>query len=52
MHDIINWIELIPYAQTRDYVQKIMENLQIYRYIFKDQKAFKIKKDLYVKTPV
>lgn len=29
--DPINWIESIPFDETRDYVQKVMENLQIYR---------------------
>ena len=31
IHSIVNWIELISYAQTREYVQKILANLQIYR---------------------
>jgi soluble lytic murein transglycosylase len=29
--DIIDWIELIPFEETRNYVQRVMENLQIYR---------------------
>jgi soluble lytic murein transglycosylase len=29
--DIIDWIELIPFEETRSYVQRVMENLQIYR---------------------
>jgi soluble lytic murein transglycosylase len=29
--DIIDWIELIPFEETRDYVQRVLENLQIYR---------------------
>jgi soluble lytic murein transglycosylase len=27
----IDWIELIPFGETRNYVQRILENLQIYR---------------------
>ncbi|MGH6968037.1 MAG: lytic transglycosylase domain-containing protein [Stellaceae bacterium] len=27
----IDWIESIPYAETRNYVQRVLENLQIYR---------------------
>jgi soluble lytic murein transglycosylase len=46
IHDIVNWIELISYSQTREYVQKVMENLQIYRYILKDERALKIRGDL------
>lgn len=29
--DPIDWIEMIPVNETRNYVQRIMENLQIYR---------------------
>ncbi|WP_373084069.1 lytic transglycosylase domain-containing protein, partial [Sneathiella sp.] len=29
--DVIDWIELIPFSETRNYVQRVMENLQIYR---------------------
>ena len=27
----IDWIESIPFSETRNYVQRVMENLQIYR---------------------
>ena len=30
--DVVDWIELIPFAETRNYVQRVMENLQVYRY--------------------
>ena len=29
--DVVNWIELIPFTETRNYVQRIMENMQVYR---------------------
>jgi soluble lytic murein transglycosylase len=29
--DVVNWIELIPFTETRNYVQRIMENLEVYR---------------------
>ncbi len=29
--DPVDWIESIPFDETRDYVQKVMENLQVYR---------------------
>ncbi len=29
--DVIDWIELIPYSETRNYVQRVLENLQVYR---------------------
>jgi len=30
--DPINWIELIPFAETRNYVQRVLESLQVYRF--------------------
>jgi soluble lytic murein transglycosylase len=29
--DVIDWIERIPYDETRNYVQQTLENLQVYR---------------------
>ena len=29
--DVVNWIEFIPFTETRNYVQRIMENMQVYR---------------------
>lgn len=28
--EIVDWIERIPYAETRNYVQRVMENFQVY----------------------
>ena len=28
---MIDWIEQIPFGETRNYVQRVMENLVIYR---------------------
>jgi peptidoglycan lytic transglycosylase len=30
--DPIDWIESIPFSETRNYVQRVMENTQVYRY--------------------
>ena len=30
--DPIDWIERIPYTETRNYVQRVLENLQVYRF--------------------
>lgn len=27
----VDWVEMIPYAETRNYVQRVLENLQVYR---------------------
>ena len=32
--DPIDWVERIPLAETRNYVQRVMENLQVYRVRF------------------
>ncbi|MBL4644910.1 MAG: lytic transglycosylase domain-containing protein [Rhizobiales bacterium] len=29
--NVIDWIERIPFTETRSYVQKIMENMQVYQ---------------------
>ncbi|MCD6074740.1 MAG: hypothetical protein K0Q70_1623 [Rhodospirillales bacterium] len=31
--DAIDWIEMIPFSETRNYVQRVLENLQVYRYM-------------------
>jgi len=34
--DIIDWIERIPFAETRNYVQRVLEGLQVYRTLMGD----------------
>jgi soluble lytic murein transglycosylase len=29
--DPVDWVERIPFAETRNYVERVMENLQVYR---------------------
>src|SRR5262249_23543496 len=29
--DAVDWVEDIPFAETRNYVQRVMENLEAYR---------------------
>jgi hypothetical protein len=29
--DAVDWVERIPFAETRNYVQRVMEGLQVYR---------------------
>ncbi|WP_137154066.1 lytic transglycosylase domain-containing protein [Rhizobium sp. FKL33] len=31
LDDVVDWIETIPFQETRDYVQKVMENYQVYK---------------------
>lgn len=30
--DVVDWVELIPFGETRNYVQRVMENVQVYRH--------------------
>ena len=34
--DPIDWVEQIPFKETRNYVQRVMENLQVYRAVLAD----------------
>jgi len=34
--DAVDWVERIPFAETRNYVARVMENLQVYRKRFGD----------------
>jgi soluble lytic murein transglycosylase len=43
--DPIDWIERIPFAETRNYVQRVIENLQVYRAIL-GEPELKIAADL------
>lgn len=39
-HDyVIDWVEQIPFSETRNYVQRVMENLQVYRYRLKSKEV-------------
>ncbi|MFO1241805.1 MAG: lytic transglycosylase domain-containing protein [Rickettsiales bacterium] len=38
-YDAIQWTESIPYGETRNYVQRIMENYQVYRALISSGKA-------------
>jgi len=45
--DAVDWIELIPFAETRNYVQRTLENLQIYRTMLNETKvALTLESDL------
>jgi peptidoglycan lytic transglycosylase len=44
--DAVDWVELIPFSETRNYVQRIMENLQVYRARFGGGTKLQIEADL------
>jgi len=37
--DMIDWVERIPFYETRNYVQRVMENLNVYRARLKEKTA-------------
>lgn len=44
--DAVDWVERIPFSETRNYVQRILENLQIYRARLHGSKGLQIEADL------
>ncbi|MGE3143663.1 MAG: lytic transglycosylase domain-containing protein, partial [Hyphomonadaceae bacterium] len=45
--DPVDWVELIPIAETRNYVQRVLENVQVYRHRLSGQPtAIAIEQDL------
>jgi soluble lytic murein transglycosylase len=44
--DPIDWVERIPIAETRNYVQRIMENMQVYRARFNGSGKLLIEADI------
>jgi soluble lytic murein transglycosylase len=44
--DAVDWAERIPFMETRNYVQRVMENLQVYRTLFGSNAPLTIETDL------
>jgi soluble lytic murein transglycosylase len=44
--DPIDWVERIPFSETRNYVQRVMENVQVYRVRFGGGSRLLIEADL------
>ena len=38
--DYVDWIELIKFKETRNYVQRVLENFNVYRYILSQRPIF------------
>ncbi len=45
LRQTINWIETIPFKETRNYVQRVLENLQVYRQLL-EQRNHRLTDDL------
>ncbi|MEI7669021.1 MAG: lytic transglycosylase domain-containing protein [Pseudomonadota bacterium] len=41
VHEVVNWIEKIPFNETRNYVQHVLENIQVYRFLLADKNPTK-----------
>ena len=46
VREVVYWIESMPYWETREYVQRVLENVQIYRKILGVSSNLGLKKDL------
>ncbi|MCK0208634.1 lytic transglycosylase domain-containing protein [Starkeya koreensis] len=44
--DPIDWVERIPFSETRNYVQRVMENAQVYKSRFGSRDTLQIEADL------
>jgi soluble lytic murein transglycosylase len=43
---VLNWMESIPFSETRNYVQRVLENVQVYRSKLKGEEAYSLEGDL------
>ena len=48
--DYVDWVELIKFKETRNYVQRVMENYNVYRYILSQKPIFL--KDFFRNNPL
>ncbi len=44
--EVIDWLELVPFNETRNYIQRLLEVLQVYRLILNNDKKLYLKEDL------
>ena len=49
--DPIDWIESIPIEETREYVKKVLANIQMYRARLGEAQALRLNQDLKLRTP-
>ena len=44
--DVVDWVEAIPFSETRNYVQRVMENYQVYKVRFNIPSKLQMEADL------
>ena len=49
--DAVDWVERIPLSETRNYVQRVMENVEVYRARFEGSGTVAAKPDQHAMTP-
>jgi soluble lytic murein transglycosylase len=49
--DVVDWVERIPFFETRNYVQRVMENMQVYRAQFEQRGTLTIEADMRGRRP-
>ena len=37
--DPVDWVEFVPFSETRNYIQRVLENIQVYRHRISGQEA-------------
>lgn len=47
--DPVDWVEMIPFAETRNYVQRVMEGVQVYRASLEGSGPLLIARDLMIR---
>lgn len=43
VNDVVNWVEKVPFAETRNYIQRVFESRQIYRAVIFQQPFYDIR---------
>jgi soluble lytic murein transglycosylase len=44
--DPIDWVERIPFSETRNYVERVLENMQVYRALLENNSKLSIEADM------
>lgn len=44
--DVVDWVERIPISETRFYIQRVMENMQVYKNLFGTERGLMIEADI------
>ncbi len=46
VEEVVDWIEMIPFNETRNYVMRVTENVQVYRHLLNRRATLQLEKDL------